>query len=95
MGLRVSLFWGTLQYSNAYYLCFAGIYIAADRGSGWWVALAALYGSVSHCDQWIMGRGLFLQATVHNEDMGKVLIAIIVIAIVALVVWWVLGRRRT
>jgi hypothetical protein len=31
---------------------------------------------------------------VHNETMGKVLIAIIVIAVIAVVVWLVLSRRR-
>ena len=30
----------------------------------------------------------------HNETMGKVIIAIIVIAVIAAVVWLVLSRRR-
>jgi hypothetical protein len=32
---------------------------------------------------------------VHNETMGKVIIAIIVIAVIAAVVWLVLSRRRS
>jgi hypothetical protein len=31
---------------------------------------------------------------VHNETMGKVLIAIVVIAVIAVAVWFVLSRRR-
>lgn len=31
---------------------------------------------------------------VHNEAMGKVIIAIVVIAVIAAVVWLVLSRRR-
>jgi hypothetical protein len=31
---------------------------------------------------------------VHNETMGKVIIAIIIIAVIAAVVWLVLSRRR-
>ena len=31
---------------------------------------------------------------VHTETMGKVIIAIIVIAVIAAVVWLVLSRRR-
>jgi hypothetical protein len=31
---------------------------------------------------------------VHNETMGKVIIAIVVIAVIVAVVWLVLSRRR-
>jgi hypothetical protein len=31
---------------------------------------------------------------VHNETMGKVILAIVVIAVIAAVVWFVLTRRR-
>jgi hypothetical protein len=31
---------------------------------------------------------------VHNEVMGKVIIAIVVIAVIAVAVWLVLSRRR-
>jgi preprotein translocase subunit YajC len=31
---------------------------------------------------------------VHNETMGKVIIAIVIIAVIAAVVWFVLSRRR-
>jgi len=31
---------------------------------------------------------------VHNETMGKVIIAVVVIAVIAAVVWMVLSRRR-
>ena len=31
---------------------------------------------------------------VHNETMGKVIIAIVVIAVIAAVVWLVLSRRQ-
>jgi hypothetical protein len=33
-------------------------------------------------------------ATVHNGDMSKIIIAIVVIVIVILVVRWLLSRRR-
>jgi hypothetical protein len=32
---------------------------------------------------------------VHNETMGKVIIAIVIIAVIAAVVWLVLSRRRS
>jgi hypothetical protein len=35
-----------------------------------------------------------VEAIVHNETMGKVIIAIVVIAVIAAVVWLVLSRRR-
>ena len=31
---------------------------------------------------------------VHNEDMGKIIIAIVVIVVVVLVARWLLSRRR-
>jgi hypothetical protein len=31
---------------------------------------------------------------VHNETMGKVIIAIVVIAVIVAVVWLVMSRRR-
>jgi hypothetical protein len=39
-------------------------------------------------------RRASVEAMVHNEAMGKVLIAIIVIAVIAVAVWFVLSRRR-
>jgi len=38
-----------------------------------------------------MARG---NAAVHNGDMGKIIIAIVVIVAVVLVVRWLLSRRR-
>src|ERR687897_435541 len=41
-----------------------------------------------------LGRCASVEAMVHNEPMGKVIIAIVVIAVIAAVVWLVLSRRR-
>ena len=67
----------------------------SDTSSGHAASASSGVGYLPKCTSTrYQRRRASVEAMVHNEAMGKVLIAIVVIAVIAVAVWLVLSRRR-